>query len=108
MAAPVVGRGPGSRQDADRRLPPWSRVATLARVIANVRSAKARLSELLERAASGEEVLIISAGRPKARLVAVTSAALPFRVNRRLLALRPRRRGRSAEDIVRGERDARD
>ena len=37
----------------------------------NVHSAKARLSELLERAASGEEVVIAKRGKPFVRLVAV-------------------------------------
>ena len=39
-------------------------------MIATLRESKARLSELVERAASGEEVLITVNGRPKARLVA--------------------------------------
>ena len=39
-------------------------------MIATVRESKARLSELVERAASGEEVLITVNERPKARLVA--------------------------------------
>jgi prevent-host-death family protein len=76
-------------------------------VITNVRSAKARLSELIERAARGEEVLITSAGRPKARLLPLASAPPPYRVNRRLLASRPLR-GRRAEALVREERDGRD
>ena len=88
-------------------------------MIANVRTAKARLSELLDRAAAGEEVVITSDGRPKARLVAV-HAHPPFRVNRALLARQPRRRRDrgararhsrrrpAAEDIVRADRDARD
>jgi len=77
-------------------------------VKANVRTAKARLSELLERAAAGEDVTITSAGKPKAKLVAAGPATQPFRVNRRLLGIRPRRRGRPAEAIVREDRDARD
>jgi prevent-host-death family protein len=77
-------------------------------MIASVRVAKARLSELIERAAAGEEVVITSAGRPKARLVGLTSSAPPpFRVNRALLRGRPRK-GRRAEVLVREERDARD
>lgn len=40
-------------------------------MIANLRDSKARLSELVERAAGGEPVLITVRGRPKARLVAV-------------------------------------
>jgi len=77
-------------------------------MIASVRIAKARLSELLERAAAGEEVVITSAGRPKARLVGFARAAPPpFRVNRALLRGRPKK-GPRAESLVREERDARD
>lgn len=37
----------------------------------NVAEAKARLSELVQRAASGEEIIIARNGRPQARLVAL-------------------------------------
>ena len=37
----------------------------------NLREAKARLSELVERAAAGEEVLITVRGKPRARLIGV-------------------------------------
>jgi prevent-host-death family protein len=77
-------------------------------MIATVRTAKARLSELLERAAAGEEIVITCDGRPKARLVGLGVTAAPFRVNRSLLQIRTRRRGRSTEELVREERDARD
>lgn len=76
-------------------------------MIANVRTAKAKLSELLDRAARGEEVVITSDGRAKARLVAVREH-LPYRVNRALLRRRTRRRSTAADTIVRQERDARD
>jgi prevent-host-death family protein len=77
-------------------------------MIASVRIAKARLSELLERAAAGEEVVITSAGRPKAKLVGIdVTAPPPFRVNRALLRGRPKK-GPRAETLVREERDARD
>jgi prevent-host-death family protein len=77
-------------------------------MIANVRTAKARLSELLERAASGEEIVITSGGRPKAKLVGLAaSVPPPFRVNRALLRGRPKK-GRPAEAIVREDRDTRD
>jgi prevent-host-death family protein len=39
----------------------------------NVHEAKARLSELLDRAAAGEEIIIAKAGKPAARLVPVRS-----------------------------------
>jgi prevent-host-death family protein len=38
-----------------------------------LREAKANLSELVERAAAGEEILITVHGRPKARLVAMNN-----------------------------------
>jgi len=77
-------------------------------MIANVRTAKARLSELLDRAAAGEEIVITSAGRPKARLVGLGgSPPLPFRVNRALLRARSKK-GTRAEVIVREDRDGRD
>lgn len=77
-------------------------------MIASVRSAKARFSELLERAAAGEEIVIAAAGRPKAKLVGVReTASLPVRVNRALLRGRPRK-GTRAERLVPAERDARD
>jgi prevent-host-death family protein len=79
-------------------------------MVTNVRAAKARLSELLERAAAGEEIVITSDGRPKAKLVAVAAATKPFRVNRRLLARRSSRKvkGSPAERLVREDRDGRD
>lgn len=77
-------------------------------MITNVRQAKARLSELLDRAARGEEIIITSDGRPKARLVAVETGARPYRVHWDLLRARPRRRGRPAEILIREERDSRD
>jgi prevent-host-death family protein len=42
-------------------------------MIVNVRESKARLSELVTKAAAGEEILITVRGQPKARLVAVSS-----------------------------------
>ncbi len=79
-------------------------------MIATVRTAKARLSELLDRAAAGEEIVITCDGRPKAKLIGVDAAAATFRVNRRLLRLgvRPGKHARRAETIVREDRDARD
>ena len=42
----------------------------MARVV-NLYEAKTQLSKLVERAASGEEIVIAKAGEPKARLVAL-------------------------------------
>jgi prevent-host-death family protein len=43
-------------------------------MIVNVRESKAKLSELIARAAGGEEVLITVRGEPKAKLVSVQPA----------------------------------
>jgi len=43
----------------------------------NLYQAKTHLSELVERAASGEEVVIAKAGEPKARLVPLARPARP-------------------------------
>jgi prevent-host-death family protein len=40
----------------------------------NLYEAKTNLSELVERAASGEEIVIAKAGKPRARLVPIESA----------------------------------
>ena len=58
-------------------------------MIANVRTTKARLSELLERAAAGEDIVITSDGRPKAKLVGIPPVRATYRVNRRLLLIFP-------------------
>jgi prevent-host-death family protein len=52
---------------------------------ASVRVAKRRLSEFLDRAAAGEEIIITSGGRPKARTVALAAAPVPYRANSKLL-----------------------
>lgn len=43
----------------------------------NIYEAKTRLSELVERAAQGEEVVIAKSGRPRARLVAIPARTSP-------------------------------
>ncbi|HUE30395.1 MAG TPA: type II toxin-antitoxin system prevent-host-death family antitoxin [Verrucomicrobiae bacterium] len=48
--------------------------------IVNVAAAKARLPELIERAARGEEIILARAGRPRARLVPLASARKSLRV----------------------------
>lgn len=45
--------------------------------IVNVYEAKTRLSELVERAARGEEIVIAKAGTPRARLVPLPAAKTP-------------------------------
>jgi len=46
----------------------------------NVYEAKTHLSQLLDRAAAGEEIVIARAGRPIARLVGLGNAALERRI----------------------------
>jgi prevent-host-death family protein len=77
-------------------------------MVTNVRGAKARLSELLDRAARGEEIVITSDGKPKARLVAIEAGARPYKVHRELLRVGRNKTGASADVIVRQERDSRD
>jgi len=43
----------------------------------NVYEAKTHLSQLLDRAAAGEEIIIARAGRPVARLVALAGSSQP-------------------------------
>jgi prevent-host-death family protein len=49
---------------------------TMAKTI-NLYEAKSHLSELVERAAGGEEIIIAKAGKPKARLVAIQAQKRP-------------------------------
>lgn len=44
-------------------------------MIVNIRESKARMSELLQRACAGEEVVISLRGQPKARLVPLRNTA---------------------------------
>lgn len=46
----------------------------------NVYEAKTHLSQLLDRAAAGEEIVIARAGRPVARLVALSAASSRRRI----------------------------
>jgi len=48
--------------------------------VVNVAVAKAHLSELVERAAHGEEIIVARAGKPRARLVSLRSNARELRV----------------------------
>ena len=75
-------------------------------MIANVRTAKAKLSEFLARAAAGEEIVITSDGRPKAKLVGIPTMRTRYRVNRRLLTAG--KTSTAAEELIRRDRDSRD
>ena len=76
--------------------------------VINVRAAKDQLSSLLEQAARGNEVIITSDGQPKAKLVPFHAPRRAFRVDWELLrSVRPKVGAKSAEEIVREERDGR-
>lgn len=48
--------------------------------VVNVAEAKARLPDLIERAANGEEIILARAGKPRARLVPLASDSRSMRV----------------------------
>lgn len=56
------------------------RIQSMAKV--NLYEAKTKLSELVERAAAGEEIVIAKAGKPRARLVPLASAHVERRPGR--------------------------
>lgn len=51
----------------------------MTEAIVNLYQAKTSLSQLVERAAAGEEIIIAKAGKPKARLVPLAGRAEPRR-----------------------------
>ncbi len=76
----------------------------------SVRAAKAHLSGLLEEVAHGREVIITSAGVPKARIVPMSAEAQrrPFTGTREHLKnMPPWTGGPTADEIVREDRDGR-
>jgi prevent-host-death family protein len=77
------------------------------KVVVNVRTAKNQLSSLLETAARGDEVVITSDGRPKAKLVPVQPRRRPFRMHWSWLRAQPLSAGPRAEALVREDRDSR-
>jgi antitoxin (DNA-binding transcriptional repressor) of toxin-antitoxin stability system len=62
---------------------------------------------LLEAAARGDEVVITSDGRPKAKLVAVQPQRRPFRMHWSWLRSQPMSAGPRAEELVREDREGR-
>jgi prevent-host-death family protein len=76
-------------------------------LLVNVRAAKDQLSSLLEAAARGDEVVITSDGRPKAKLVAIQPRRPVFQMHWTWLRAQPISGGPSAEDLVREDRDGR-
>jgi prevent-host-death family protein len=77
-------------------------------LIINVRSAKDQLSSLLDAAARGDEVVITSDGRPKAKLVPFQSKRPLFRMHWSWLRAQPIATGAPSEDLIREDRDSRD
>lgn len=74
----------------------------------NVRAAKDQFSSLIEQAAAGNEVVITSDGRPKAKLVPFKPSRKRFRVDWELLRwVKPRAGAKSTEEIIREQRDGR-
>src|SRR5947209_7568611 len=73
----------------------------------NVRAAKDRLSSLLEEASQGNEIIITSDGRPKARLVSMQMKRKRFKVDWELLRSMPVTTGPTAEELIREDRDGR-
>ncbi len=76
-------------------------------LVVNVRAAKDQLSSLLEAAARGDEVVITSDGRPKAKLVAIQARRRPFRMHWSWLRAQRLSGGPRAEELVRADRDGR-
>jgi prevent-host-death family protein len=72
----------------------------------NLADAKARLSELVERAAQGEEICITRRGRPVARLVPDRPPRKPVDIGAlRALTDKMRAKGEGAAALVRRMRD---
>jgi len=76
-------------------------------LVVNVRAAKDQLSSLLEAAARGDEVVITSDGRPKAKLVASQPRRRAFRMHWSWLRAQPMSSCTRAEALVREDRDGR-
>ena len=97
--SPVGKEAPTTLQETSALEPPLS---------INVRAAKDQLSSLLEQAAQGNEIIITSDGFPKAKLVPFRVVRKPFRVEWELLrSTRVKAGGRSADELVREDRDGR-
>jgi len=76
-------------------------------LVVNVRAAKDQLSSLLEAAARGDEVVITSDGRPKAKLVAIQPRHPRFRMHWSWLHGQNISSELRAQDLVREDRDGR-
>ena len=98
------------------KYPPVKREKTVLRdtaaieepaLVVNVRAAKDQLSSLLEAAARGDDVIITSDGRPKAKLVAIQPRRPRFEMHWSWLHGQPISTEPRAEDLVREDRDGR-
>jgi prevent-host-death family protein len=76
-------------------------------LVVNVRAAKDQLSSLLEAAARGDEVVITSDGRPKAKLVAIQPRHPRFQMHWSWLHGQTISSEPQAQDLVREDRDGR-
>jgi len=74
-----------------------------------IREAKNRFSELVRRAAQGEQITITLHGEPRARLSRVTEELRPFKVDWEWLrGMQVATSQTPAEDLIRAERDGQD
>jgi len=74
-----------------------------------VREAKNRFSELVRRAAQGEQITITMHGEPRARLSRILEEPLPFEVDWKWLRdMKVAASQTPAEALIRAERDGRD
>ena len=73
-----------------------------------VRDAKARFSALLDRVATGEEIIVTSHGKPKAKIVPFEPATVLDIDLRWLKAMPVGNRRTSSDALIRAERDERD
>lgn len=78
-------------------------------MIVKLKDAKARLSELIQKASEGDDVIITRHGQAVAKIAPITQTDRVFRVNRKLLTFKLlSQKGPTAEAIIREERDSRD
>jgi prevent-host-death family protein len=84
-----------------------SAMAELPPTQINVRAAKDSLSSLLDQVSYGHEIIITSDGKPKAKLIPVRPRRKRFHVDWDLLKSMPLRKGPSAGELLREERDGR-
>ncbi len=78
-------------------------------MIIKLKEAKARLSELIQKAGEGDEVIITRHGQAVAKIAPIAQTDHVFRVNRKLLAFKLlSQKGPTSDEIIREDRDSRD